>query len=188
MTSSAPNFTGQQVPGATTFPVAPPDPSSSQADAYAPTSWGNYDREITVPSGQKCRVRNLDFTDVMGAGLLDKLNTLQGVVDKHAKKAEGQPPIDPMKLMKDKRTVVQFSEMIDQVVCMVVTAPTVVMQPAKREDRAQGVVYADTVPLADKMEIFQEAMGAMKDLESFRGGSGQSGERVAHEQGDAHSA
>lgn len=173
MTSSVPNL---------------PARLPSQEDAYAPTTWGQYDKEISVPSGQKCRVRTLDFNDVMGAGFLDKLNTLQGVVDKHSKKAEGQPPIDPMKLLKDKRTVSQFSSMIDEVVCMVVTAPMVVMPPAKYEDRKTGIVYADTVPLADKLEIFQEAMGAMSDLESFRGGAGQSAERVADEQGDARAA
>ena len=140
-------------------------------DPYAPTAWGQYDEELTVSSGQKCRVRKLDFGDVMDAGLLDKLNTLQGVVDKHVKKGEGQPPIDPMKLLQDKRTARQFSTLIDDVVVMVVTAPKLEKPPADFAKRKQGVVYVDTVGLVDKMEIFSHAMGDLEAMTKFRGGA-----------------
>ena len=97
-------------------------------DRYAPTAWGALDEEMQVPSGQLCRVRKLDFTDVMASGLLDRLNTLQGVVDKGIRKAEGQPPVDPMKMMKDRRTAIQFAELLNQVTCLCVTAPKVEMR------------------------------------------------------------
>lgn len=153
-------------------PAAPPQ-EPHDYDPYAPTTWGQYDEELTVNSGQKCRVRKLDFGDVMDAGLLDKLNTLQGVVDKHQKKAEGQPPVDPMKLLADKRTARQFSTLIDDVVIMCVTAPKLEKPPADFAKRKPGVVYVDTVGLVDKMEIFGHALGDINALESFRVGPGK---------------
>lgn len=146
------------------------EPTES-ADRYAPTAWGTFDQEFNVPSGQLCRVRKLDFADVMGSGLMDKLNTLQGVVDKNVRKGEGQPPVDPMKMMTDRRTAVQFASLLNQVTCLVVTEPHVEMPPEKKDQRVDGVIYADTVGLADKMAIFQFAMGDLGKLESFRSGA-----------------
>lgn len=151
-------------------PTAPP---SQEEDRYAPTTWGVLDEELRVPSGQLCRVKKLDFVDLMASGMLDKLNTLQGVVDKHVKKGEGAPPIDPMKMMTDRRTATQMADLISQVVCMVVTAPKVEMPPKDPAKRVDGVIYSDTVDIMDKMEIFTHAMGGMSELESFRGGSGK---------------
>lgn len=138
---------------------------------YVPTTWGSYDEEFEVPSGQLCRVRKLDFADVMGSGLMDKLNTLQGVVDRNVRKGEGQPPVDPMKMMTDRRTAAQFASLLNQVTTLVVTEPHVEMPPDKKSERVDGVIYADTVGLADKMAIFQYAMGDLGKLESFRSGA-----------------
>ena len=163
--------------------TTPALPSQEQADPYAPTAWGQYDEELTVSSGQRCRVKKLDFADVMDAGLLDKLNTLQGVVEKHTKKGEGAPPVDPMKMLSDKRTSKQFSTLIDDVVIMCVTAPKLEKPPAKVADRKAGVVYVDTVGLVDKMEIFQHALGDVEAMSNFRGGASKSAERVADDEG-----
>lgn len=165
-----------------------PATAEAKADPYAPTTWGNYDEELTVSSGQKCRVRKLDFQDVLEAGMLDKLNTLQGVVDKQVKKGEGQPPVDPMKLLKDKRTGAQFSELIDNVTVMCVTQPKLEHAPANVKDRKPGVVYVDTVGLVDKMEIFEHSLGELNKLATFRGGSNESPERVADVQGDGNAS
>lgn len=170
-----------------TSPAAPSQ-EPHEYDPYAPTSWGTYDEELKVSSGQRCRVRKLDFGDVMEAGLLDKLNTLQGVVDKSVKKAEGQPPVDPMKLLADKRTARQFSRLIDDVVVMCVTAPKLVIPPADFAKRKDGVVYTDTVGLVDKMEIFGHALGDITALESFRFGAVQPADSVADGEGDGGSA
>lgn len=167
----------------TTDPAAP---AQEQADPYAPTAWGNYDDELVMPSGQRCRVRKLDFQDVLDAGMLDKLNTLQGVVDKHVKKGEGEPPLDPMKLLRDKRTTGQFSKLIDDITVMCVTQPPLATPPAQFKDRKPGVVYVDTVGLLDKMEIFEHALGELNKLATFRGGSDKPAERVADEQGDGN--
>lgn len=144
--------------------------SVTDQNRYAPTSWGVYDEEMTVPTGQICRVRKLDLPDVMASGMMDQLNTLQGVVDKNVRKSSGQPPAtDPMKLLSDRRTAKQMAELMNQVVCLVVTAPIVEMPPEKREDRVDGVIYADTVHMLDKIEIFAKAMGDLEELGSFRG-------------------
>lgn len=148
--------------------------SETPQDTYAPTVWGQYDEELVCPSGQKCRVKKLDFTDVMASGMMDQLNTLSGVVDKHVKKAEGQPPIDALKMMTDKRTAGQMKVLIDEVVCMVVTAPKVEMPPEDFSDRVIGVVYADTIGIIDKMRVFELAMGDLSELEKFRSGTDKS--------------
>lgn len=170
-----------------TSPAAPSQ-EPHEYDPYAPTTWGSYDEELTVSSGQKCRVRKLDFEDVMDAGLLDKLNTLQGVVEKHTKKAEGQPPIDPMKMLGDKRTTKQFSTLINDVVVMCVTAPKLEKPPADFAKRKPGVVYVDTVGLVDKMEIFGHALGDLNALESFRFGAVQPADSVADGKSDGGAA
>lgn len=157
-------------------------------DPYAPTTWGKYDEELTVSSGQRCRVRKLDFQDVLEAGMLDKMNTLQGVVDKNVKKAEGSPPMDPLKLLKDKRTTGQFRDLINDVVVMVVTAPKLAKPPEDFAKRKPGVVYVDTVGLVDKMDIFTHAIGDLSALERFRFGAKQSGERLADEQSNGDAA
>lgn len=168
--------------------TTPASPSQTEGmpmpDPYAPTTWGTYDEELVVSSGQKCRVRKLDFGDVMDAGLMDKLNTLQGVVDKHTKKAEGQPPVDPMKMLGDKRTSKQFSQLIDDVVVMCVTAPKLEKPPSDFAKRKPGVVYVDTVGLVDKMEIFGHALGDINALESFRGQPVKPADRVADGEGN----
>lgn len=142
--------------------------SVEKTDRYAPTSWGVYDEEMIVPSGQICRVKKLDLADVLASGMMDKLNTLQGVVDKNVRKSSGQPPTDPMKMLSDRRTAKQMAELMNEVVCLVVTAPVVVMPPERKEDRKDGVIYADTVHMMDKMEIFTRALGDLDQLESFR--------------------
>lgn len=168
----------EKVEGATAFP-------SPAADPYAPTAWGNYDEEKTMPSGQKCRVRKLGFEDFLDAGLLDSMNTLQGVVDKNVRKGSGQPPVDPIKLMKDKRTSSNMTGIINKVVIMSVTAPKIFPAPAEFKDREVGKVYVDTVGMMDKLEIFSLAVGEMNALEEFRQKAGESTQRMADEPSDA---
>lgn len=156
-------------------------------DPYAPTTWGQVDREFRTPSGQLCRIKNLDLPDLMGSGMLDRLNTLQGVVDKNVRKGQGQPPVDPMKMLADKRTGRQFAELVDQLTCVIVTAPKVYPVPdpnAKREqdrERIAGRVYVDTINLVDKVEIFNAALAGLRELEPFRGGQQESAERLEDE-------
>lgn len=147
---------------------------TENADRYAVTTWGVLDEEFLTPSGQLCRIKKLDFEDVMASGFMDQLNTLQGVVDKGIRKGQGQPPADPLKMMKDRRTAGQMARLMNQVVCLVVTAPKVEMPPENPQDRKVGVVYADTVHMGDKMAIFTKAMGDLEELESFRGKADES--------------
>lgn len=161
--------------------VGPATAEAKDDDPYAPTTWGSFDEEVVTSSGQKCRVRKLDFQAIIESGMVDKLNTLQGVVDKNIRKGEGRPPVDPLKMLQDKRTTKQMTLLIDNVVCMVVTAPKVEMPPEDFGDRKQGVVYADTIGLLDKMDIFNHTMGDLTKLTSFRGESSESTGGVADE-------
>lgn len=161
--------------------------SENATDPYAPTTWGQVDTEYVVSSGQKCRIKNLDLRDVIAAGLLDRLNTLQGVVDKSVKKGEGKPPTDPMRMLSDKRTGIQFADLVDEITCMVVTQPPVHMVPDPKakaieaRERIPGVVYVDTINLSDKIDIFNHALGGLRQLEPFRDGQPESAQRVEDE-------
>ena len=160
----------KRVPNSTT--ISPPTPPQETGD-YAPTAWGAIDHDFVVPSGQRCRIRNLGLQDIIEAGLMDKLNTLQGVVGSNIRKGQGQPPIDPAKLLTDKRTMMQFSDLVDQITCMVVTVPKVLPIPAENEERIPDAVYVDAIGLNDKVEIFNESLGGLKQLETFRGRSSE---------------
>jgi hypothetical protein len=193
-------MTSSEVPGATHVPAATEQrmgeaiygpgytgPATAEANRYVPTTWGQVDSEFVVSSGQRCRIRNLDLRDVIAAGLMDRLNTLQGVVDKNVKKGQGQPPVDPMKMMMDKRVGLQFADLVDEITCMVVNAPTVHPIPdpkAKRiedRERKEGLVYVDTISLSDKIDIFSHALGGLRQLEPFRGGQQESAEHLEDE-------
>lgn len=189
MTTSSNEPVSEQVSGSYEFKQprveTPPTPPPPQ-DPYAPTAWGQYDEEFRVPSGQKCRVRKLDINDMLTSSFIDELSTLEGVVDKHVRRGQGQPPIaDPVKLLQDKRTSRQMAGLVSQVVCLVVTAPKVEMPPESWGDRLEGVVYADTISFQDKIAIFEKAMGEVRSLETFRSQSEQLAERLADEQVDA---
>lgn len=168
--------------------VGPRTEEAKNEDPYTPTTWGKYDEELIVRSGQRCRVKKLDLPDLIAAGMMDRLNTLEGVVSKNIRQGKGQPPLDPMKMLKDKRTGAQFGNLIDEVVVLVVTAPKLHLPPEKFSDRVEGLVYVDTVSFTDKIEVFQHAMGGLESLAKFRGFAGESSSGVDDEPGDEMSA
>ena len=151
-------------------PPAPPQEAGNK-DPYAPTAWATIDEEFIAPSGQRCRLKKLGLTELVKSGLVNQLNTLAGVVDKKVNKAKGAPPkdIDPMKMLKDERTMDNFLVIVDKVLVLSVTAPHIYEVPDEGTERDPGRVYTDMVDLMDKVAIFEKSVGGLSALAAFRG-------------------
>jgi hypothetical protein len=151
-------------------PPAPPQEAAGNKDPYAPTAWATFDREFVTPSGQRCRIKKLGLTELVESGLQDKLNTLQGVVNKKMGTAKGAPPkaVDPQALLKDKNTMSNFMGLVDDILVLTVTAPHIEYVPDNPGLRKPGVVYVDMVDLMDKVAIFNESVGGLQALAAFR--------------------
>ena len=146
---------------------------------YALTGWSaELFTDLEVPSGQVCQARRPGVEGLVRMGLLDKVDSLTGIVDsKHIKRVKGQKTIDEKSLMSDPESLLKAMATIDKVICYVVVQPHI--QPAVKtvdgqevpltdEEYEPGVVYTSMISIEDKMFIFNYAVGGSKDLEKFR--------------------
>lgn len=171
---------------------------AKKADPYAPTAWGQSDmfdgtsEDVTVPSGQKCRVRRPGVKGLVAAGVLDHVDSLTKIVgEKHIQRAKGGriDKIDVKDIVKNPEKVAEIIDVVDKVVCHVVVAPQLHRSPkCKVCDRdidwhsympvegyhdpvvtlEEGKIYAFQVDMDDRMFILNFAVGGTRDLESFR--------------------
>jgi hypothetical protein len=161
---------------------------------YAPSAWGAKSAfvDLTVPSGQLCQVRQPGVENLIAAGVLDNADTLIGLVNQKVEKAKGKTPaakkaqVDPTEVFKqDPKKLTSLFAMIDKIVEHMVIQPKVVRpvvkldeDPAKPgtfaerpmlpEERDENTVYTDSIELADRMFLFQYAIGGGDDVDSFR--------------------
>lgn len=178
----------------------------SPTEITSPEAWvsveGRGDAEIiTLPSGNKARVRRAGAEAFLAQGLIP--DTLTPIVEKAIKSKKGLRPEQGKKIMDDPKQLGSLMEMLDRTTCYAVLEPRAVMPPGcevcgeldtnsaeqhekqSREDyhpfvpkpREAGVLYVDRVDLQDKMFILQFTMGGTRDLERFRKqfGSGMAG-------------
>lgn len=157
-------------------------------DPYAPKQWGGPSEEdFLCPSGQLCRVRNVDMFDLLSGGLLNNVDFLTAIVkDEHipnAARRPGQQSEDPsVRAVKalagndeDGKNMAAFRDAIDAVVLRVVVKPQLWPIPPEGEARVDGCIYIDSVKTSDKIAIFNWAVTGEKSeqLKQFREGSGQ---------------
>ena len=66
---------------------------------YSLTSWGaTTEREFTVPSGQKCLIKDLGLEEMSEVGLIDQMDTLGMLVQtEHVERVQGKKPQDRKK-------------------------------------------------------------------------------------------
>lgn len=167
-------------------------------DPYAPSTWGQpAERDFTCPSGQVCRVRRVDVMDLLSGGLLNNVDFLTAVVrDQHIPNANSPAGADPeaavdaiKKMSSAGADMAGFRETIHSVVMRVVVRPALHPAPAPGDDRKNGVVYIDSVPMTDQTSIFNWAITGQDEesLKQFRRKAGESvgdvehGEVVQHE-------
>lgn len=126
--------------------------------------------ELELPSGETCLVVRPGVQGLIGAGILDSLDTLTGLVQSEL--IDSKDPRNAQKAVKalaeNPQDLLKAMDLVDKVVCYVVKAPEVLMPPADASERDAEALYADEVDLDDKMFIFQFVVGGTRDIEQFR--------------------
>jgi hypothetical protein len=173
---------------AQTLPKGVPTPKrGKKGDKYAPTAWGSKNSraatiDLTVPSGQRCRVRTVGVPGLIEAGILANVDSLTSIVaTEFVKKDENDNPIIDIPGITDSEGAIKsIMEVMDKVTCLAVVEPHVYEVPMVHTDpddedspliegeRIEGRVYVDTVDDEDKVFIFQAVVGGTQDLEQFR--------------------
>lgn len=135
--------------------------------------------DLTVPSGALCQVKRPGPMGLIQAGILDRLDVLGSLVQtEHVDRVSGQKSEEDEKakqtrmvqeLMQDKEKLLAATDLIDKVICFVVTEPKINPVPASpARERDPEKVYVDSVDFEDKEFIFQFVMGGTADLATFR--------------------
>lgn len=140
--------------------------------------------EITLPSGQTCKVKRPGLEGLMFSGQLLQLDTLTSLVDRqHIRKVKGGPAgdgeqIDAQSLMKDPDSLKRILKLADSLLPQIVVEPQVVIHwttdihgedvNLPLESRDPNLVYSDYVTYEDKMFLLQYALGGSRDVARFR--------------------
>jgi hypothetical protein len=159
-----------------TAPAAAPLAAVQPGDEkYLPTAWGSSPEasggpvDLELPSGQLILARKPGLQQLMVEGVLHKMDNLTALVDsKHVRKGRGTPQVNVQSLLGDEKALADILHTVDRVLCAVVIKPPVQMTPNDPTRRVNGVIYADTVGIEDKMFLFNWALGGSRDIERFR--------------------
>lgn len=140
--------------------------------------------ELTLPSGQTCLAKRLGMEGLIEAGVLAEADSLSATVDKHVRKVRGGKgradgnELNEASLMKDRETMRAIITLADKALPVIVESPSVklhyttdgkgntIMIPLA--DREPGQVYTDMIGLEDKVFLFEWAVGALANLQTFR--------------------
>lgn len=174
--------------------------------------------DFKTPSGQMCFMRRLDIEDLIDLDVLSEIDRLSSLVNaEHIEPAQSgrRVPQDRkpkkltaaqekkdqdaalMKVLSNKKDFAVLSWVMDGVVAAAVLEPELTRSYRGDKDdyvkipydeREIGLVYTDSVPFRDRMQIFNEAIGSMDNLATFREESSESLGDVEGEPGDALSA
>lgn len=163
-------------------------PSFTPNNVWGSTPATGAEEELTLTSGQTCLARRMTVEAVITTGLLNEVDSLTGLVDKHTRKVKGGKGPDGVKveekdLLKDVDALTTIIGVVDQLLPHVVISPKVVLHYTTQtvgqtkvtkkiplEGRESGVVYTDQIGLEDKMEIFNWALGGIEAFSTFRRG------------------
>ena len=167
----------------------------AQTEYEIPAGWGTSPyTDLELPSGGKCQAKRLDFEVIVAADLVDEFDKLSPTVEeKVIGPAKGKKPADRAKKKPTKKEAAAsaaaeqkaffksdgFATMISMMARVI---PLIVIKPKVHssveqddngkwvtippEDREEGQVYSDSIPLADQMHIFMWAMDGM-DMEGL---------------------
>lgn len=159
---------------------------------YTPDVWGApksvNEKDLTLPSGQRCRIRELNMEDVLELDLIDLMDSFSGQImtDGTAKVAnEGVGTF--MEFLKNKQKRETFMNTVDSVIPVVVVAPTVTAMPKEGRVLRKDKIYPSMISFNDKLAIFTEAFSGFGEVSSFRTeqeasvGAVEESESVQHE-------
>lgn len=167
--------------------IPSPAPPQTDGDPYQVTAWGTNEYDFTAPSGQRCRMRNLDEQMLLEAGILEQVTRLPGLVQQGpVRQGQGKPPapdVDMEALLKQPDKLADMMGVINTLVATVVVKPVVRVQVTDEAPLLPGQVLARSINLGDRMAIMERAMGGVMKLDAFRPGSEGTSERVDTESG-----
>lgn len=144
------------------------------AEMYTASTWGTGATfELTTPSGQRCLARDLSIETLMEMGLLDTINSLSGIVDLEVlPSAKGQPPaVDMAKIMGNAEALLRVMALVNKIVIAGVVAPEVhpiIDDEGEAVVKQKGLTYVDSIPVGDRMFLFNELTGGLESLAAFR--------------------
>jgi hypothetical protein len=147
--------------------------------------------DLTVPSGATCKVKFPSPQALIGAGVLDSLDSLTALVGAKLNEIDGKAQAEVVaKMAENKANIDKALSLVDRVVEFMLLEPSVIRPvlrdqtplgrgkpvldgegnevPLPDEDRVESQIYTDDIDLEDRMFILQFAVGGSKDLDSFR--------------------
>lgn len=171
-------------------------PPTNDMSAPLNNTWGQSAAEgsvvrLKLPSGNECDAERTGLQGVVQAGILSEGDTLTDIVDKkHVRRVRGgkgpdRETVDVDSLMSDPEGIGKVVMTVDRAMVYVIKNPTVALhfqdldEPHPKtgamtrrlpeDERKEGVVYTDQIPLEDKMFLFNWAVGGgTPDAERFR--------------------
>jgi hypothetical protein len=155
-----------------TPPSLPQSTSTPEDTAQAWASGGGY--EYTTNLGHKIRMRDLPIEEAAAAGLLDRITQLQSITQDLINKSEGAPP-QPASIKTGIESIKTVTEVVNAILPMVVVEPKLYAIPDPNDpdetqrERVVGRIYVDSVPLAERMDIFTHAVEGLSAFRRFRG-------------------
>ncbi len=165
---------------------------------YSAPAWGKSPFfDVELPSGGKIQCKLIDLQVIVAADMIDEFDKLAPTADeKVVKPASGKRPADrkakeptkkerareEAKALREffaKDNIDALTTMMSRVLPLVILQPSVqtsvrkvgdVWETIPPQDREDGAIYVDTVPLADQMAILQATMEGMDmdGLQQFR--------------------
>ena len=167
-----------------------------------PSSWGATPyQDLDLPSGHTILVKRLDLQAIVAADMIDDFDKLSPTVEeKIVQPSKGKRPSDRAKkkptkaqqkaaeeqAMKDFFTgdnIAMLMTLMGRIIPQVVIQPKVACHLVKNEkgswvemdpdEREEGLIYVDSIPLGDQMAILQFGMEGM-EMESLQSFSKQS--------------
>lgn len=159
------------------------------------------EEELTTPSGQTCRAKRFDITDLISAGVLDQADSLTALVQGHLTNVGkgGAQEVDPMSLLQDPNALRSMMSLLDKSMPHIVVSPKVlthfneitvgktkVQKPLNEDQRAEmlatfpGAIFTDQIDFNDRMWLFNWATGGLQAMATFRDGSPAAVAGVVH--------
>ncbi len=135
-------------------------------DVWAQRAAGGVGQDFTCPSGQVCRLRDLDVDRLLEAGILDKVSRLEGLAENLVQQAEGAPPAATKLPTREEWAV--LLETINQIVSLAVAEPYVYADPEPGTERTPGLIYVSDIDLNDRIAIMDESLKKVRALDRFR--------------------
>ncbi len=161
-------------------------------DPYAPTVWGVpksiNEKDLVLPSGQRCRVRELEMEQVLELDLIDALDTFTGQLSDDGTPVEEVAEKSFLDFLKNKPQREKFLETMDKVIPVVVVAPFVNPNPPKGRAKNPNKVYVSDISLQDKMSIFSSVFSGFGEVSKFREEQEEGVGDLAESQGLPHDA